>query len=106
MSETLLDFEKPNLFKIGVPSYDWSTYILFRTTRDLDIHKYPNTVGISVSALQELIEHQTKLIIIKVNGIKKWRTTPDDWLHKSTIDTLNPQKGPHAFIKIDKLGRL
>jgi hypothetical protein len=43
--------------------------------------------------------------LVKVDGVARYKVSPDDWLHKSIIDQLTPTQEPHAFISIAKLGR-
>jgi hypothetical protein len=103
MTESLLEFTEPNLHKIGVPSYDYSTFILFRKSSQI-VRKY-NAIGISVSILQDLIERGCKLIIIKLDGVARFKISPEDWLRLGIIDQLTTKQEPHAFYPIPKLRR-
>jgi hypothetical protein len=103
MAESLLDFSKPNIHRIGIPSYDYSTFILLRKSTQI-VRKY-NAIGISVSILQDLLKRHCQLIVIKLDGIARYKISPDDWLHKSIIDQLTPRQEPHAFIPIPSLRR-
>jgi len=101
MTESLLEFAEPNLYKIGVPSYDYSTFILFRKSNQI-VRKY-NAIGVSVSILQDLLKRGCKLIIIKIDGIARYKISPDDWLKKGILDQLTPKQEPHSFIPISRL---
>jgi len=103
MLEPLLEFSEPNLHKIGIPSYDYSTFILLRKSTQI-VRKY-NAIGISVSILQDLLKRKCQLIIIKIDGIAMYKISPDDWLKKGIVDQLVPNQEPHAFIPIAKLRR-
>jgi hypothetical protein len=100
MPESLMQFAEPNLHKFGQPSYDWSTYILRRHRKDLDIWKHPGTIGVSVSVLKALKRRGCQLIIVTVDGIAKYKVSPDDWLTKSVIDQLTPTQEPDAFLPL------
>jgi len=103
MLETLLKFAEPNLHKIGIPSYDYSTFILLRKSTQI-VRKY-NAIGISVSILQDLLKRRCQLIIIKIDGFARYKISPDNWLKKGIVDQLVPNQEPHAFIPIAKLRR-
>jgi len=103
MPESLLDFSKPNIHKIGIPSYDYSTFILLRKSSQI-VRKY-NAIGISVSILQDLLKRHCKLIIIKLDGVARYKISPDDWMKHGIVDQLTPTQEPHSFIPIAKLRR-
>jgi hypothetical protein len=98
-----MQFTEPNLHKIGQPSYDYSTFILWRKSSQI-VRKY-NAIGISVSVLQDLLKRHCQLIIIKLDGIARYKISPNDWLLKGIIDQLTPHQEPHAFIPISKFRR-
>ena len=104
MSKSLIDFVKPNIHKIGVSSYDYQTFILFRKSSQI-VRKY-NAIGISVSVLQDLLKRNCKLIIIKMDGIARYKISPEDWLRHGILDQLTPNQDPHSFIPIARLRRL
>jgi len=95
----------PNLHRIGTPSYDYHTFILKRRSRDLNIRKYPHHVGISVFYLEELLKRGCQLIIIEVDGVALYKTTPTDWLFNGVQDKLSPLQDLHSFIPIARLRR-
>ena len=103
MPESLLEFVKPNIHKIGQPSWDYSTFILFRKSSQI-VRKY-NAIGISISILQDLLSRNCKLIIIKMDGVARYKISPEDWLKRGILDQLTPTQEPHSFIPIAKLGR-
>jgi hypothetical protein len=100
---SLLEFAEPNLHKIGIPSYDYSTFILLRKSTQI-VRKY-NAIGISVSILQDLLKRHCKLIIIKLDGIARYKISPDDWLKRGILDQLTPTQEPHSFLPIQKFRR-
>lgn len=87
-------------FSIGVHSHDWHTFILFRRSRDVKIRKYPNHVGLSTSVLMDLVNHGTKVIVVKIDGHAVLRTDPKTWLEQGTVDKLTPDQDPHAFLPV------
>lgn len=103
MPESLMEFVEPNIHKIGIFSYDKYTFILFRKTNQI-VRKY-NAIGISTSVLYDLIKSGCKLIIIEMDGIARYKISPDEWLRYGIIDQLTPNQDPHAFIPISRLRR-
>lgn len=93
-------------FNIGSVSHDWFTFVLFRTRQDIKIRRHPNTIGISTAILLDLIEHKTRIIIVKINDIPTFRTDPETWLKNGIIDKLSPNQDPHAFLSIDKFQKI
>jgi len=100
MPEDLLEFTKPNIHKIGQPSYDYSTFILFRKSNQI-VRKY-NALGISVSILQDLLERNCKLIVVKIDGSARYKISPSDWMKKGILDRLTPAQEPHSFLPLNK----
>lgn len=103
MPESLMKFAEPNLHRIGIPSYDYSTFILLRKSSQI-VRKY-NALGISVSILQDLLKRRCKLIIIKIDGVAMYKISPDDWLKRGIVDQLVPNQEPHSFLPIQKFRR-
>lgn len=98
-----MEFAEPNLHKIGIPSYDYSTFILFRKRSQI-VRKY-NAIGISVSILQDLLNRHCKLIIIKLDGVARYKISPEAWLKYGILDKLCSNQEPHSFYPITKLRR-
>jgi hypothetical protein len=102
-NESLMQFAEPNLHKIGQPSYDYSTFILWRKSTQI-VRKY-NAIGISVSILEDLLKRKCQLIIIKMDGVARFKISPSDWLRLGILDKLTPTQEPHCFIPIMRLRR-
>jgi len=88
-------------FTIGEHSWDWTTFILPRKLKDIKIRRYPDTIGISTAVLIDLIEHKTRNIIVKVNGVSCYKTDPKTWIEKGIIAKLTPDQDPHAFLSLN-----
>lgn len=86
---------------IGDHSHDWYTFKLFRKRKDLKIRRYPGTIGLSTAVLMDLVRHDTRIIIVYVDQIPCFRTDPNTWLTKGTVDKLTPDQDPHAFLHLD-----
>jgi len=95
MEEKLLKFMNQ---RIGIPSWDYHTFILFRR-KDQIVRKY-NALGLSVDILKELISKGCQLIIIQMDGEARYKISPSDWLSKGIIDTLSAGQEPHAFMPL------
>jgi hypothetical protein len=92
---------------IGEHSFDWFTFVLFRKRDDINIRKYPGTIGISTRILLDLIDHKTKLIIVKVDRIPCFKVDPRTWIEKGITDKLSPDQDPHSFLSLryfEKMG--
>jgi len=85
--------------RIGLPSWDWHTFILFRSKNQI-VRKY-KAWGLSTAILMDLIKKGCKLVIIQVDGEAKYKISPKDWLEKSIVGTLYQGQEPHAFMPIN-----
>jgi len=83
---------------IGEHSYDWSTFILCRKKKDIEIRKYPNTIGISKAVLFDVETRGCQVIIVKIDGRAMLKTTPRTWINKGITDKLSPEQEPHSFL--------
>lgn len=95
---------KPYFFKghrIGMPSWDWHTFKLFRKTSQIP-RNYPHCLGISTPILMDFIKHGCKVIIVFMNGVPTYRIDPRKWLEKGIIDSLKKGQEPHAFFPLSK----
>jgi len=97
MPESLYKFMNQ---KIGLSSWDNSTFILFRRS-DQIVRKY-NALGLSTSILIDLIQKGCRLIVVKIDDQARYKISPKDWLEKGIIDKLSPHQDPHAFFPLNK----
>ena len=85
---------------IGERSFDWYTFILFRSSNDLKIRTFPNTAGLSVDVLKDLIQRGTNILLVKIDGKITLKTDPETWLWNGIVARLTPSQEPHAFLKL------
>jgi len=85
--------------KIGLPSWDWKQFILFRSKKQI-VRKY-NALGLSTAILMDFIKKGCELIIVKMDGHAKYKISPKDWLEKGIVGTLYKGQEPHAFMPIN-----
>jgi len=88
--------------KIGIYSWDWHTFILFRRPQDLKIRRYPKTIGISTACLMDFIKKGCKLLIVRINREAKYTIDPREWIEKGIVDSLKKGQEPHAFMPLSK----
>lgn len=91
---------------IGVHSWNWETFILYRTDAQIRIRKFPNTIGISADVLRDLIKKGCQRIIVKINHRKKYMTDPATWLEKGIMAKLTPDQDLHSFLDLSLFKKL
>jgi len=98
------DFLNPYWFLnhlIGYHNQDFSIFKLIRTRKNFTTRKYPNHTQVSRSVILDLLyRRKTRKILIEIDGIIKYYTTPVTWLNYGIVDKLSPDQEDQLFLAI------
>ena len=100
----LNDFLNPYWFMnylIGYHNADFSIFKLTRTSKNFTTRKYPNHTQVSRDVILDLLfRKKTRKILIEVDDVIRYWTTPRTWFEYGIRDKLVPEQEDQLFLSL------